>query len=221
MFSPLPGQTNLIQHHIETEPGVVVHSWPYCLAEHKKKVVRSELEVMLEIGVIEESQSDWTSPIVLVPKMDGSVWFCVDYHKKNLPSPRCLDYTNLLRYLLGCSGHRLLADESGSVSDQIWGIPQEFIMARYYRIQPFSCSVTCLRPKAKKEVRQLLGLAGFYRRFVPNYLDLTSPLTDLTKNPDRCIGQGAWSLLSQEIEGEERPVLYMGICEGVTTAMNI
>ncbi len=36
VFSPLPGRTNLIQHHIETEPGVVVRSRPYRLPEHKK-----------------------------------------------------------------------------------------------------------------------------------------------------------------------------------------
>ncbi len=30
-------------------------------------------------------------------------------------------------------------------------------------------------------MRQFLGLAGYYRRFIPNFSDLTSPLTDLTK----------------------------------------
>ncbi len=86
MFSPLPGRTNLIQHHIETEPGIVVRSRLYRLPEHKKKVVQSELEAMLEMGVIEESRSDWESPIVLVPKTDGSVRFCVDYRKVNAVS---------------------------------------------------------------------------------------------------------------------------------------
>ncbi len=47
---------------------MVVRSRPYRLPEHKKKVVQSELEAMLEMGVIEESRSDWASPIVLVPK---------------------------------------------------------------------------------------------------------------------------------------------------------
>ncbi len=42
VFSPRPGRTNLIQHHIETEPGVVVRSRSYRLPEHKKKVVQSE-----------------------------------------------------------------------------------------------------------------------------------------------------------------------------------
>ena len=37
------------------------------------------------------------------------------------------------------------------------------------------------RPRTKKEVRQFLGLAGYYRQFVPNFSDLASPLTDLTR----------------------------------------
>ncbi len=49
-------------------------------------MVQSELEAMLEMGVIEESHSDWASLIVLVPKTDGSVRFCVDYRKVNAVS---------------------------------------------------------------------------------------------------------------------------------------
>ncbi len=49
------------------------------------------------------------------------------------------------------------------------------------QIDKTAAFATCLRPKTKKEVRQFLGLAGYYRRFILNYSDLTSPLTDLTK----------------------------------------
>ncbi len=55
VFSPLPGRTDLIQHHIEMIPRELARSCPYRLPEHKKKVVQDELKAMLELGVIEES----------------------------------------------------------------------------------------------------------------------------------------------------------------------
>lgn len=38
---------------------------------------------MLELGMIEESQSDWRNPIVLVSKPVGSLYFCIDFRKVN------------------------------------------------------------------------------------------------------------------------------------------
>ena len=36
-------------------------------------------------------------------------------------------------------------------------------------------------PTTKKQVRALLGLLSFYRRYIPNFATLTSPISDLTK----------------------------------------
>ena len=36
-------------------------------------------------------------------------------------------------------------------------------------------------PKSVSEVQSFLGLAGFYRQFVPNFAEVATPLTDLTK----------------------------------------
>ncbi len=42
-------------------------------------------------------------------------------------------------------------------------------------------------PKTKKDVRSFLGLAGYYRRFVPHFSTTAAPLSDLTKDgrPDK------------------------------------
>ena len=37
------------------------------------------------------------------------------------------------------------------------------------------------RPTTKTEVQAFLGLAGYYRRYVPNFSAIASPLSDLTR----------------------------------------
>lgn len=36
-------------------------------------------------------------------------------------------------------------------------------------------------PKSPKNIKQFLGLAGYYRRFIPNFSKTAKPLTDLLK----------------------------------------
>lgn len=83
VFSDLPGLTSLISHDIVTEPGKIVRLRPYRIPEAKREAIQKEVKKMLELGGIEESQSAWSSPIVLVPKPDGSKQFCNDYRKLN------------------------------------------------------------------------------------------------------------------------------------------
>ena len=39
-------------------------------------------------------------------------------------------------------------------------------------------------PEDKKQVRSFLGLAGYYRRFIPDFATVAAPLTDLTKSSE-------------------------------------
>ena len=48
-----------------------------------REVVDEQIDEMLEKGVIEPSDSPWSSPIVIVPKKNGKFRFCIDYRKVN------------------------------------------------------------------------------------------------------------------------------------------
>ena len=56
---------------------------PYRVPEARQAAIRAETEKMLTAGLIEESLSEWSSPIVMVSKPDGSLRFCNDFRKVN------------------------------------------------------------------------------------------------------------------------------------------
>lgn len=65
--------------------------------------MREMVESMQEQGVIQPSCSPWASPVVLVPKKDGTLRFCVDYRRLNAvtkkdvyPLPRVEDLLSSL-----------------------------------------------------------------------------------------------------------------------------
>ena len=40
---------------------------------------------------------------------------------------------------------------------------------------------TFKQPKTKKDVRSFLGLCGYYRKSIPNFSSIATPLSDLTR----------------------------------------
>ena len=49
----------------------------------KKELLAKEVQYMLKNDIIEESQSNWSSPCILVPKHDGGFRFCTDFREVN------------------------------------------------------------------------------------------------------------------------------------------
>ena len=92
VFSSLPGHTHHIQHDIITPPGYKGPSKTYRVPEAKRAAKNEEVG-MLELEVIKESHSAWSSLIVLVSKPDGTVRLSNDFRKLNAilnayPMPR-------------------------------------------------------------------------------------------------------------------------------------
>ena len=70
-------------HKINTGDHEPIFSPPYRISFAKAEILKHEIESMLEHDVIEECESAWASPVVMVPKTDGTVRVCVDYRKLN------------------------------------------------------------------------------------------------------------------------------------------
>ncbi|XP_073670965.1 uncharacterized protein [Paramisgurnus dabryanus] len=77
------GRTDVLQHCIYTTCQVPIKQRPYRLNPVKQQAMEEQLEVMLRDGIVEPSHSSWASPVVMVPKKDGKLRFCVDYRKIN------------------------------------------------------------------------------------------------------------------------------------------
>lgn len=75
--------TPFAEHTIETGDHPPTAVPPYRLTPAKKAVMKEHLDKMLSEGIIEECESAWAAPALLVPKKDGSFRFCVDYRKLN------------------------------------------------------------------------------------------------------------------------------------------
>ena len=74
------GRTNVAEHIIDTGEAQPIKQRPVAFKGEEEK----EIKKMLEKDVIQESNSPWGSPIVLVKKKDGTTRFCIDYRKLNL-----------------------------------------------------------------------------------------------------------------------------------------
>uniref|UniRef100_A0A3Q1GC55 Gypsy retrotransposon integrase-like protein 1 n=1 Tax=Acanthochromis polyacanthus TaxID=80966 RepID=A0A3Q1GC55_9TELE len=86
LFQEKPGATTLVEHSIQLKDSTPVRQRMYRIPQKLVPVLEEEIAVMLELGVIEPSTSEWSNPIVLVLKKDGSIRFCIDFRKVNAQS---------------------------------------------------------------------------------------------------------------------------------------
>ena len=98
------GPTDVVKHKINTGTAAPVKQNLRRLPLSKRELVKEEISKMLEQGIVQPSQSLWSSPVVLVQKKDGSTRFCVDYKKLNnltlkdsYPLPRIDESLDALR----------------------------------------------------------------------------------------------------------------------------
>ena len=93
-----------VKHRINTEHHTPVSQGAYRVSSTERRIIQEEVTKMLKKGVIQPSESPWSSPVVLVKKKDGSWRFCVDYRRLNkltkkdvYPLPRIDDTLDCLK----------------------------------------------------------------------------------------------------------------------------
>ncbi|CAM5115076.1 unnamed protein product [Natator depressus] len=280
-FLATPGLTERAYHSIDTGNAHPIKVQPYRVSPQAKTAIEREIQDTLQMGVIPSSGSAWASPVVLVPKPDGEIHFCVDYRKlnavtrpDNYPVPRTdelleklgrtqfistLDLTkgywqvpldesakersaftthvgvyefNVLSFglrnapatfqrlvdglLVGLEEYAVTYLDNVAIFLDSWAEHLEHLQKVFKRISeagltvkakkcqiglnrvtdlghqvgqgtinPLQAKVDAIQkwlvPKSKKQVQSFLGLAVYYRRFVPQYSQIAAPLTDLTK----------------------------------------
>ena len=111
LFPNVPSRTTCVYHDVDVdvESAHPCKQHPYRVNPIKLEYLQKEVEYMLENNIIKPSQSEWSSPCILVPKPDGTFRFCTDFRKLNAvtkadsyPFPRlddCIDRIGKAKYV--------------------------------------------------------------------------------------------------------------------------
>ncbi|XP_014912289.1 uncharacterized protein LOC106962397 [Poecilia latipinna] len=250
LFHDNPGRTDYMEHDIRLKEDAVVKQRSYRIPERLLGPLKEEIELMLSLGIIETSHSDWCNPIVLVPKKDGTMRFCIDFRYLNsvskfdsYPTPRiddlicCLGKAKYLTTIDLSKGYWQvpLTTRSRELTAfrTPWGLHQFTVMpfglhgapATFQRlmdkvlggltvnaakctlakkevqylgliigngvikpqIQKVQAIQSCPLPQTRTQLKYLLGMSGWYHKFIPNFSARAAVLTDMTspKRPNQ------------------------------------
>jgi transposase InsO family protein len=194
VVSDKPGLTNLYVHHIKVKPGSkVIRLRPYRMSPKHQEMLRTEIDRLLADDIIEPSDSEWSSPAILVPKAGGTYRCVVDYRAVNtivedesFPMPRIddlIDRIGQAKYLtkidLSQSFHQIALDEQ---SRQFTSFCTPFGQWQYKRL-PYGLKTSPIKFSATiaKALNDLYDCCG-------TYVD------------DLCIFSATWEQHLQDVE---------------------
>ncbi|GJU77302.1 putative reverse transcriptase domain-containing protein [Tanacetum coccineum] len=185
----LPGlpPTRQVEFQIDLVPGAApVARAPYRLAPSEMKELSEQLKELSDKGFIRPSSSPWGAPVLFVKKKDGSFRMCIDYRELNkltvknrYPLPRIDD---LFDQLQGSSVYSKI-DLSTVPRSRDW-----IVMGISHGRREDRSIKDWASPKSLMEIRQYLGLARYYRRFIKGFSKIAKPMTKLTQKKVKFVG---------------------------------
>ncbi|GJV93257.1 putative reverse transcriptase domain-containing protein [Tanacetum coccineum] len=172
---------------------------PYRLAPSEMQERSNQLQELSDRGFIRPSTLPWGAHVLFVKKKDGSFRICIDYWELNkLPVknryllPRIDD---LIDQLQGLSVYSKIDLRSGLSQTEIQGLHVD--PAKIESVKNWAY------PTTPTEIRQFLGLAGYYWRFIKDFSKIAKSLTELTQKNKKYIWgenqESAFQLLKQKL----------------------
>ncbi|KRX72208.1 putative mitochondrial -like protein [Trichinella sp. T6] len=196
------GHTELASHRIDARNAAPVKVPPRRLPPTQRHDVQRMVTGMFSRLAIGPANSPWSALIVTVRKKDGSPRFCVDFRRLNdvttedaHPLPRIVDTLEALSGALahGCRTSRTYVVVLPCIPRRhyrLWRTTQEHTDRLERVLQQNGVSTDAEKIRAVKEwptpccpseVRQFLGLASYYRRFIKNFSMVSTPLNALLR----------------------------------------
>ena len=77
------GHSELVKHRIDTMGAAPIKQPVRRVPLTKEEFVEGEVQRLLSMGVIRPSSSEWSSPVVVVPRKDGNDRMCIDLRRVN------------------------------------------------------------------------------------------------------------------------------------------
>ena len=84
MWNGTLGEVRATNHRIELTSGArPLRCQPHRAGPRAREAEQTSVDEILANGVVTRSKSEWASPVVLIPKQDGNLRFCIDYRRLN------------------------------------------------------------------------------------------------------------------------------------------
>nr|GEW39556.1 putative reverse transcriptase domain-containing protein [Tanacetum cinerariifolium] len=175
---------------------------PYRLAPSKMKELSKQLQELTGKGFIRPSSSPWGAPVLFVKKKDGSFRMCIDYRELNKLTVK--NRYPLFDQLQGYSIYSKidLRSDYHQLRMREQDIPKAAFRTQFghyeFQVMPFGLTNAPAvfmdlmnrrhpsikywsSPKTPTKIRQFLGLAGYYRRFIEGFSKIAKSMMKLTK----------------------------------------
>ncbi|GJV20985.1 putative reverse transcriptase domain-containing protein [Tanacetum coccineum] len=203
----LPGipPARQVEFQIDLVPGVApVARAPYWLASFELKELAEQLQELSDKGFIRPISSPWGAPVLFVKKKDRSFCMCIDYCKLNKLTvknhylfPKIDDLFDQLQGLnvyskidlrSGYNQLRVREEDILKTAFRMRYGHYEFQVNKDEHKEHLKLILELLKkeellasPKSPTEIRQFLGLAGYYRRFIEGFSKIAKSMTKLTQ----------------------------------------